>query len=238
MLRVRSSGASGKCMITSWALITSTSVVQRDALRQPGRARGVEAGRLAVDVAVGVRRRRGVGRRGARRSRLGGDRVAGRADDRGPARLVGRERERLARRRPELGVEDERRRERVVENVCGFAGREAEVDRRRDRAEAQRREPAERELGPVEELEDDRLPRPHAARRELARQPLDVAPELGVGPGPRPLGLAQRGLVGEATRVAGDPGEVAEIALEDAAEAGGVVLVQGPAFLAANSIRR
>ena len=89
----------------------------------------------------------------------------------------------------QLGVEDERRRARVVENVRGFAGREAEVDRRRDRAEAQRREPAERELGPVEELEDDRLPGPHAARRELARQPLDVAPELGVGPGrarPRP----------------------------------------------------
>jgi hypothetical protein len=202
-------------------------VVQRDALRQPGRPRGVEAGRLAVEVAVGVRRRGRVARE---------ELVEVLADHRGPAWLVGREAERLAGTRRELRVEDERRRARVVDHVRGFAGREAEVDRRRDRPEPQRSQPAERELGPVEELEDDRLAGPHAARRELPRQPLDVAPELRVGPTALALGLAQRGPVGEAPGIAGDPGEVAEIALEDAAEGGRVVLVQGLVFLAPNSI--
>src|SRR5206468_788462 len=98
--------------------------------------------------------------------------------------------------------------------------------RRRDRPEPHRGEPGQRELGAVEELEDDRLSGPHAARGKLAREPLHVVPELRVGPAPFALRLSQRRPIGEAGGVAGDPGEVAEIALEDVAERGWVVLVQ------------
>ncbi len=133
-------------------------------------------------------------------------------------RYVVGERERLGADGAQARVDDEDLGPAVVEHVRDLARREPEVDRRSDRAEALRGEPDERELGAVEQVEDDHVLGSHAVRGEACGEPAGVLPELRVGPAAAAQGIVQRRTGGEAEAVALDPGEVAELLLEDLLE--------------------
>ena len=199
--------------------------VEGHALGQARRAGGVQPRGLVVD-----RRARGrLGHRAAPAQQV----VEGRlAHDREQRRPVLRAGEGVGGEGRQRGVVHERAGAAVVEHVRRLARREAEVDRRRDRAEALRRQPQQGELGAVVELEDDDVAGTDAGVGEPRREAADVGPELGVRPAPAARGIVQRGARGEPVAVAVDARDVGEVMLEDLAEGRGVVAVDHVAHAA------